>query len=43
VNIYTKYEKSANTRMSVTEHLTDDQKKQIGDKCAIMQQYYLEL
>ena len=25
------------------EHLTDEQKQAIGDKCALMQQFYLEL
>ena len=29
--------------MAEVAHLTDDQRKQIADKCALMQQYYLEL
>ena len=29
--------------MGGTAHLTDDQRKSIGDKCAIMQQFYMEL
>ena len=28
--------------MAEIAHLTDDQRKQIGDKCALMQQFYLE-
>ena len=29
--------------MADIAHLTDEQRKQVGDKCAIMQQFYLEL
>lgn len=29
--------------MAEIGHLTDEQRKQIADKCALMQQYYLEL
>lgn len=29
--------------MAGVEHLTDDQRKQVADKCAIMQQFYMEL
>ena len=29
--------------MAEIAHLTDDQRKSIADKCALMQQYYLEL
>lgn len=43
VTIYQKYERTANSMMAGIEHLTDDQRKAIGDKCAIMQQFYMEL
>ena len=29
--------------MAEIAHLTDDQRKSVADKCALMQQYYLEL
>ena len=43
LQIYHKYETQATARMAEVAHLTDDQRKQIADKCALMQQYYLEL
>lgn len=43
VTLYQKYERSANSRMANVPWLTDEQRQAIGDKCALMQQYYLEL
>ena len=34
---------SATAQMADIAHLTEDQRKNIGDKCAVMQQFYLEL
>ena len=43
LQIYQKFEVSATAQMADIAHLTDDQRKAIGDKCAVAQQMYLEL
>ena len=43
MQIYKKFEVTATALMADIAHLTDEQRKQVGDKCAIMQQFYLEL
>ena len=43
LQIYQKFEVTATAQMADIAHLTDDQRKAIGDKCAVAQQMYLEI
>lgn len=43
VNIYQKYRTKATAQMAEVAHLTDEQRNQINDKCAVLEQYFMEV
>ena len=43
VSIYQKFRTKATAQMAEVAHLTDEQRNQINDKCAVLEQHFMEL